>query len=92
MRSSPHNIVGASGVDAVAGVTGADATDALLVPIEFVAVMLNVYATPFVRPRTVQVRAPVDEQVFDPGLDVATYEVIVRLPLSRGASQYSAAL
>ena len=36
-----------------------------------------------------QVRAPVDVQVFDPGLDVAMYEVIVRLPLSSGASQYS---
>jgi hypothetical protein len=36
-----------------------------------------------------QVSAPVDAQVFDPGVEVAVYEVIVRLPLSSGASQYS---
>ena len=35
-----------------------------------------------------QVSAPVDTQVFDSGFDVAVYAVIVRLPLSSGASQY----
>ena len=90
MRSRPHNVVGTSGVAVAVGVTGSDATDALLVPIEFVAATLNVYATPLVKPRTMQVSAPVDVQVFDSGFDVAMYEVIVRLPLSSGASQYKA--
>ena len=42
MRSSPHNDVGASGVEAVAGVAGSYAVDAALVPMAFVAVTLNV--------------------------------------------------
>ena len=40
------------------GTTGADALDALPVPARFVAVTVNVYATPFVKPVTVQARRP----------------------------------
>ena len=45
-------IVGAPGT-ANTGVTEADAVDALDVPAEFVAVVLNVYAVPFVKPVTI---------------------------------------
>ena len=41
-------LVGAPGV--VAGVTEFDAVDAVLVPTEFVAVTVNVYAVPLVNP------------------------------------------
>ncbi len=44
-------LVGAPGV--VAGVTELLTTDAVLVPIPFVAVTVKVYAVPFVRPVTV---------------------------------------
>ena len=44
-------IVGASGV--VAGVTALLAPDTVLVPIPFVAVTVNVYGVPFVKPVTV---------------------------------------
>jgi hypothetical protein len=44
-------IVGASGT--VAGVTVFVVADGVLVPIAFVAVTVNVYAWPFVRPVTV---------------------------------------
>ena len=45
--------VGASG--GPTGMTAADAADAAPVPEAFVAVTVNVYAVPFVRPETVQV-------------------------------------
>jgi hypothetical protein len=60
--------VGALGT--VDGVAEFDATEAALVPALFVAVTVNVYAVPFVRPVTVQVVAPVVVHVFDPGVDV----------------------
>ncbi len=60
--------VGAPGT--VDGVAEFDATEAALVPALFVAVTVNVYEVPFVRPSTVQVVAPVITQVFDPGVDV----------------------
>jgi hypothetical protein len=44
-------IVGAPGT--VAGVTEFDAADAVLVPAEFVAVTVKVYAVPLLRPETV---------------------------------------
>ena len=59
--------VGAPGT--VAGVAGADAVDAELVPAELVAVTVNVYAVPLVRPETVQLVLAV-EQVKPPGADV----------------------
>ena len=62
----PPTPVGAPGV--VAGVAGAEAIDAALVPAGLVAVTVNVYAVPLVRPGTVQlvataaqVRLPGDE-------------------------------
>ena len=59
--------VGAPG--AVAGIAAADATDAAPLPAEFVAVTVNVYDVPFVRPVTTQeVDALV--QVNDPGVEV----------------------
>ena len=55
-------IVGAPGT--VFGVTEADALDKLDVPAEFVAVVLNVYAVPFVKPVTAHdPDAPVTVQV-----------------------------
>jgi len=60
--------VGAPGT--VDGVAEFDATDTAPVPARFVAVTVNVYALPFVRPGTVQVVAPVVVQVFAPGVDV----------------------
>ena len=56
-------IVGAPGT-ANTGVTEADAVDALDVPAEFVAVVVNVYAVPFVKPVTThEPDAPVTVQV-----------------------------
>ena len=55
-------IVGAPGT--VAGVTALDAVDALDVPAEFVAVVVNVYGVPFVKPVTThEPDAPVTVQV-----------------------------
>ena len=55
-------IVGAPGT--VTGVTELDAVDALDVPAEFVAVVVNVYAVPFVKPVTAhEPDAPVTVQV-----------------------------
>ena len=50
----PETPVGVAGVPGTAntGVTEADATDKPDVPAEFVAVVLNVYAVPFVKPVT----------------------------------------
>ena len=53
--------VGALGT--VEGVTAVDATDVTDVPIAFVAVTLNVYPSPFVKPLIVQVSAVVVVQV-----------------------------
>jgi hypothetical protein len=51
------------------GVTELDAADAVDVPLAFVAVTVNVYAVPVVRPDTVIGLAPVP--VKDPGDEVA---------------------
>ena len=51
------------------GVTEPEATDATPVPAKFVAVTVNEYATPLMRPATVHDVAAV-EQVNEPGLDV----------------------
>ena len=60
--------VGAPGT--VAGMTAADGAEAGPVPTEFVAVTLNVYDVPLVRPLTVQLRVPAVVQVFAPGVEV----------------------
>ena len=70
--------VGARGVPGTAGcgVTGSDAEDAADVPPPFVAVALNVYDVPLVKPDTVQLpEEPVTVQVKDPGVDVTAYDV-----------------
>ena len=59
--------VGASGT--VAGVTGALAVDAALVPAEFSAVTVNVYEVPLVSPVTT-VLVAADVAVTPPGFDV----------------------
>jgi hypothetical protein len=57
------------------------------VPIAFVAVTVNVYATPDVRPDTVIVPEPEVARlpVIPPGLDVAVYSVIGTPPSDTGA-------
>ena len=75
-------MVGAPGV--VAGVAALLALDALPVPTSFVAVTLNVYAVPLVRPVTVSGElAPL--AVNPPGLEVTVYEVIAEPPFEDGA-------
>jgi len=58
---------GASGT--VAGVTGLDGADGALLPTAFVAMTVNVYEVPFVRPFTGQLVVAV-EQVKPPGDEV----------------------
>ena len=60
--------VGADGTSGPVGVTAVDAADAKLLPTALVAMTVNVYGVPFVRPVTVHdrvvvvhVRAPGDE-------------------------------
>ena len=69
----PATDVGAPGI--VAGITADEAVDAAPVPTEFVAVTVNVYDVPLVKPDTVQaavIGLPVlDVQVNPPGEDVA---------------------
>ena len=64
-----------------------DGSEAIPVPAEFVAVTVNVYDVPFVRPCTVQLRAPFVVHVFEPGEDVTMYPVTDAPPLSAGAVQ-----
>ena len=54
-RDLPRAPVGAPGT--VAGITGVDGLDGEPVPIPLVAVTVNVYEVPLVRPVTVQLRA-----------------------------------
>jgi len=74
--------VGAPG--GAAGTAAPEAAEATDVPSAFVAVTVNVYEVPLVRPATVQ---EVDEvvHVFDPGDDVTVYPVIADIPSSAGA-------
>jgi len=64
----PPTPVGALG--SAAGVTGDDAAESRLSPTLLVAVAVNVYAVPLVRPVTVHVVAPVVEHVAVPGVAV----------------------
>ena len=75
---------GASGAGA-SGVTAADAADAGDVPTPFVAVTVNVYATPFDNPVTVHDNAPIVEHDPPPGDAVTTYPVTGEPPLLAGA-------
>jgi len=56
----PATAVGAFGT--VRGVTELDATLATLTPTPFVAVTVNVYGVPFVRPVTVHCNGPTDHE------------------------------
>ena len=78
-------VVGAVGAPTV--VTELEALDAEPVPAEFVAVTVNVYAVPAVKPVIAIVPLPACEidPVIPPGDDVAVYEVIVAPPLEVGA-------
>ena len=72
---------------AATGVALDDAVDALDVPPVFVAVTVNVYAVPFVRPVTVHVSGPlVHEHVLAPGCAVTVYPVIGEGPPQAGAA------
>jgi len=64
-----------------------EAEDAVEVPAEFVAVTVNVYRVPAVRPVTEIVPLPACEivPVIPPGEEVAVYEVIAAPPLEAGA-------
>ena len=71
--ATPATAVGVGGVPGTAGcgVTAFDAADAAEVPPPFVAVALNVYDVPFVKPDTVQLPdEPVTVQVAEPGVEV----------------------
>jgi hypothetical protein len=74
--------VGAPGV--VAGVTELEAAEAVLVPIAFVAVTVNVYAVPLTSP-VIVIGEPLLVAVKPPVLDVTVYEVIAEPPLLAGA-------
>ena len=84
LATDPETPVGAPGV--VTGVTDADAVEAAEFPAALVAITVNVYAVPLVRPVTVQeVVALV--QVNAPGDEVTVYPVIALPPLDAGAVQ-----
>jgi len=85
----PLTLVGTSGV--VIGVTDADADEELESPAALAAMTVNVYAVPFVRPVTVQLRATAVVHVFEPGLEVTVYLVIAEPPLLDGADQLTVA-
>ena len=71
-------------VCAAFGVTAVDADEALPVPALFVAVTVNVYAVPFVKPVTlIGLDAPL--AVAPPGLAVTVYVVIPAPPFDAGA-------
>jgi hypothetical protein len=66
------------------GVTALDGAEAAPVPTAFVALTVNVYAVPFVRPATVM-GLPDPVPVWPPGLAVTVYEVIAEPPFEEGA-------
>ena len=67
----PVTPVGAPGTPSSGiGVTGAEGADALPVPAKVVAVTVKTYEVPFVKPATVQVKAPVVVQVLPSGFEV----------------------
>ena len=81
-------IVGAPGT--VTGVTEFEADEAVPVPTAFLAVAVNVYAVPLVRPVTVNGElAPV--AVIPPGIDVTVYPVIGDPPVEDGGVKLTVA-
>jgi hypothetical protein len=73
--------------DGATGVTGPDAAEAALVPIALVAVTVNVYAVPFVKPATVELTPDVVKPVHaeQAGDGVTEYPVIADPPSLAGA-------
>ena len=76
--------VGASGTVGL-GITDVDGSDASPVPTLFVAVTVNVYGVPSVRPTTAADVAPAVVAVTLPGDDVTVYMVIALPPSDDGA-------
>jgi hypothetical protein len=76
----PPAIRRTSAVSVLAGVTELLAELVADVPLAFVAVIVKVYAVPFVKPETVIGDVPV--AVNAPGLDVARYSVTVDPPVA----------
>src|SRR5665648_137387 len=81
--------VGAPGT--VLGVTAALATDASDVPAALVAVTVNVYAVPFLKPLTVVDVPMIMVTVAPPGDAVTVYPVLDEPPLLTGAVQLTTA-
>jgi hypothetical protein len=69
----------------VDGIALFDASEAALVPATFVAVTVNEYATPLMRPTTVQNVPRVAVHENPPGLEVTVYAVINEPPVLVGA-------
>ena len=69
----------------VDGIALFDASEAEPVPATFVAVTVNEYETPFVKPTTVQNVPRVAVQENPPGFEVTVYAVINEPPLDAGA-------
>jgi hypothetical protein len=81
------NVLNALGVTAgTTGVTELDADDAGDVPIAFVAVTVNVYEVPLVKPPT-EIGDEEPLAVTPPGLDVTVKLVIAEPPLFAGAEK-----
>ena len=72
------------------GVTGFDGADDGPVPTEFVAVTVNVYATPLVSPETMT-GLPEPLPVWPPGDAVTVYELIAAPPFEPGAVKLTVA-
>ena len=83
----PPDCVTENCVTAPNGVTDEDADDAAPVPFAFVAVTVNVYAVPAVRPETVHEVsvAGLGVQVKPPGEDVTVYDEIAEPAVCDGA-------
>ena len=74
-------MVGAPGM--TEGMAGGEAAEAGPVPIGLVAVTVNVYAVPLLRPLMVHDTVPVVVQVWPP-LEVTEYPVMARPPFEAG--------
>lgn len=86
-RPSPATTDGTVGADGtVTGVTAVDGADAGPVPMALVAVTVNVYGVPLVRPCTKQVKAVVVVQVSPPGSAVTVYLVMAASPAEAGGA------
>jgi hypothetical protein len=76
--------------EACVGVTLFDGAEAGPVPAAFLAVTVNVYDVPFVKPKTVS--GPDDPMaIFPSGLDVTVYKVIGLPPLDAGGKKLTVA-